>query len=999
MTQTLARFLVVTLGAAGLSGQTTTVSVTLNGAGGAFGVPTSITGTLSTVTFTVVTASGSAQIPLSSAAIGGSASGSDLVLVPAGSTSDLLYFHDNNPGETSNGRAGTATVGSGSGAFQGATGSLNYVFTCTEGCYTGTGPIIPGTFNFTLTASGTLSLPTAAVEAVLPSIVPALGDAYDGGGGTGGSILVLCYNADLSANGNVISYDGGGGSGGGVYRLGPNPNGNAVSDTSPPADGGGGAGAGICPADGGGGTGNGIYRPGPNPNAAGASCDKGGGAIGGLRPGNSIASRANAVSDTSTFDGGGGIGVCPYDGGGGGGVGIYRPGPNPNAAATSSSTAGASLVITPPRQAVSSTFTASATCPGSTTGCWITVPTTSGTIPAFTSSPIALDFNIGTVPGVFPATFSYTLTPAGGTPVNKNVPFTLLVGNGAPNLQLSETGIQFPGVSAGQPSLYAHMISLASSGAAIPYTATGSTLTGGSWLTVSPASGSVSASTSSLPTTVNIQANPAGLAAGSYFGRVDFSAPSASKPLQSVEVELTVPAATAPIVSAPILSTNGVIFVTGQGKNPEPQSITVSSLSSTPVAAAGQAASDLLPNWLTASNYSITLQSGKPVTETLTVLYQNPAPGVYSGTFYAVSASGAFSEATVLLIVTPPVCTPTRLLSVFTNLGTGFEFPAGLPVSVQAEVVDDCGNPLNSGAVQVSFSNGDSGATMTAVGDGQWVGTWKPHGITGGVVSIGISAQSTTGLAGSASAAGTLDANTIPVVTPGGIVSAANPVSGAPLSPGAFISIYGSNLATAQTSSGSYPFKTSLSGTRVLLGGMALPLQFVGPGLINALVPFEIPVNGVQQLIVEQNGMYSLPETVVVATASPAVFTQNESGQGLGVIVVYQADGSAFETNPNQFASAGDTLVIYCTGLGPVNPAVPDGAAAPLSPLSNTVNPVTVTVGGMPAKVGFAGLTPTLAGLYQVNVTVPTGVAAGANVPVIVTTSGFSSAPVTVAIQ
>jgi uncharacterized protein (TIGR03437 family) len=42
--------------------------------------------------------------------------------------------------------------------------------------------------------------------------------------------------------------------------------------------------------------------------------------------------------------------------------------------------------------------------------------------------------------------------------------------------------------------------------------------------------------------------------------------------------------------------------------------------------------------------------------------------------------------------------------------------------------------------------------------------------------------------------------------------------------------------------------------------------------------------------------------------------------QGLGVIVVYQADGSAFETNPNQFASAGDTLVIYCTGFGPVSP-------------------------------------------------------------------------------
>ncbi len=185
----------------------------------------------------------------------------------------------------------------------------------------------------------------------------------------------------------------------------------------------------------------------------------------------------------------------------------------------------------------------------------------------------------------------------------------------------------------------------------------------------------------------------------------------------------------------------------------------------------------------------------------------------------------------------------------------------------------------------------------------------------------------------------------------------------------------------------------------MLLGGLELPLQFVGPGLINALVPYEIPVNGVQQLIVEQNGAYSLPETVVVATASPAVFTQNESGQGPGVIVVYKADGSAFETNPNEFASAGDTLVIYSTGLGPVSPAVPDGAAAPLSPLSNTVNAVTATIGGVAAKVTFAGLTPTLAGLYQVNATVPAGVIAGPDVPVILTVAGFSSPPVTVAIQ
>jgi uncharacterized protein (TIGR03437 family) len=76
-----------------------------------------------------------------------------------------------------------------------------------------------------------------------------------------------------------------------------------------------------------------------------------------------------------------------------------------------------------------------------------------------------------------------------------------------------------------------------------------------------------------------------------------------------------------------------------------------------------------------------------------------------------------------------------------------------------------------------------------------------------------------------------------------------------------------------------------------------------------------------------------------------------------------------------------------------------DGAAAPLATLSDTVNPVSVTIGGQAAEVLFAGLAPGFAGLYQVNVIVPTGVAAAPYVPVVLTTAGFASRPVTVVIQ
>jgi uncharacterized protein (TIGR03437 family) len=195
------------------------------------------------------------------------------------------------------------------------------------------------------------------------------------------------------------------------------------------------------------------------------------------------------------------------------------------------------------------------------------------------------------------------------------------------------------------------------------------------------------------------------------------------------------------------------------------------------------------------------------------------------------------------------------------------------------------------------------------------------------------------------------------------------------------------------------PYPTQLGETQVLLGGEPMPLQYAGTGQINAVVPFDVPVNTPQQLIVEQNGVSSLPETVVIAAAQPAVFTQDQSGMGAGAIVVVKANGSQFPNTPGAPAAAGDALVIYCTGREAVTPAIPTGSAAPFSPLSTTANSVTVTIGGQPAQVLFAGLAPGYVGLYQVNAIVPAGISPGPNVSVILSAAGAMSPPVTVAIQ
>jgi uncharacterized protein (TIGR03437 family) len=96
----------------------------------------------------------------------------------------------------------------------------------------------------------------------------------------------------------------------------------------------------------------------------------------------------------------------------------------------------------------------------------------------------------------------------------------------------------------------------------------------------------------------------------------------------------------------------------------------------------------------------------------------------------------------------------------------------------------------------------------------------------------------------------------------------------------------------------------------------------------------------------------------------PSIFLTTD-----GQPIVTHADYSLVTANSP--AHAGETIIIFATGLGPVMPAVATGVAAPLSPLTATVQPSVVTVGGQRAAVAFSGLAPGFAGLYQVNVLVP----------------------------
>ena len=101
---------------------------------------------------------------------------------------------------------------------------------------------------------------------------------------------------------------------------------------------------------------------------------------------------------------------------------------------------------------------------------------------------------------------------------------------------------------------------------------------------------------------------------------------------------------------------------------------------------------------------------------------------------------------------------------------------------------------------------------------------------------------------------------------------------------------------------------------------------------------------------------------------------------------------------PRTPALRGETIVVYCAGLGSVKPPVAPGSPAP-TPAAVTENPVELTIGGKKAQVIFAGLTPGLAGLYQINAVVPADATTGDAVPVVIQVAGASSQPVTMAVR
>jgi uncharacterized protein (TIGR03437 family) len=243
----------------------------------------------------------------------------------------------------------------------------------------------------------------------------------------------------------------------------------------------------------------------------------------------------------------------------------------------------------------------------------------------------------------------------------------------------------------------------------------------------------------------------------------------------------------------------------------------------------------------------------------------------------------------------------------------------------------------------------------------------------------------TIDLAASTSSAAT------PTIAPNAIVNAASGAMGTP--PGSWVSIFGANLAavsyalaTSDVVSSELP--TSLQNVSVSIDGRAAFMDYVSPQQLNVLVPDDSNTGSVLVTVTNSGGT-SASVTTTLQTILPGLFVLSNYVRAVRVSdgAIINGTGAA-ETGYTTVATAtaGDVIELYGTGFGPTTTSVMPGLV--FTGAYPTSNKVTVTIGGVAASVSFAGLVGP--GLYQMNVTVPSGLTSGDNT-IIATAGGYST--------
>ncbi len=230
-----------------------------------------------------------------------------------------------------------------------------------------------------------------------------------------------------------------------------------------------------------------------------------------------------------------------------------------------------------------------------------------------------------------------------------------------------------------------------------------------------------------------------------------------------------------------------------------------------------------------------------------------------------------------------------------------------------------------------------------------------------------------------------------PALFSGGVVNAFSGLGGA-VAPGEIVSLYGAQLGPSEglslgvdAATGRLP--VSGAGIEVTFNGVAAPLYFVSAGQLNVQVPYELPDAAEAAVVVTVNGSASERATVPLAPTHPGIFPR-----------IFNADGSV--NSPESPASPGGIVVLFATGQGATSPPTPSGAFPTGTAFPEPAAPASLSIGGLAADLLFRGQAPGTAGVMQLNVRIPVGLAPSNATPVVLAVgAGVSQPGVTLAMR
>ena len=208
------------------------------------------------------------------------------------------------------------------------------------------------------------------------------------------------------------------------------------------------------------------------------------------------------------------------------------------------------------------------------------------------------------------------------------------------------------------------------------------------------------------------------------------------------------------------------------------------------------------------------------------------------------------------------------------------------------------------------------------------------------------------------------------------------------IAPGGLISVFGTALSPVNLATAEMPLPTALADSCLTVNGLPVPILFVSPKQVNAQMPFETVGN--VSVILRTPGGTSDTFNLRVLPGAPSVFRSGAAGPLTDVPTIVRDSNGQLVTDSDP-VHKNDTLVIYLTGLGLTNPAVPTGMPSPSDPLAIALVKPTVSIGGVALPLSYYGLAPGKVGVYQINVRVPSNVPTGLSVPLAISQGGYTS--------